>query len=203
MTRARMLVLLLISTAAAGGWSLAWSATATATARPLPLTSRLIRPSDFHGFRPDRPKRFVSAKHYVAGDASLTKPQATTKLARLRREGFKAIAIERLESSNPNQAGLSWVMRLKSGRAARAELAAATREAERQSGSRFPVRPIPGARGVGTPAGRSGSGNVLFADGPYVYLVGVGWNDAASPPTRAQLIAAATTLYRRVHPTSG
>jgi len=41
---------------------------------------------------------------------------------------------------------------------------------------------------------------VFFTDGPYLYLVGVGWAVGEShAPTRAGLIAAATKLYTRVH----
>lgn len=178
---------------------LAGSAVATAAVRPLPLRDRIIRSGDFRGFTPGNTRRFTNANQYVSGDASLTAAQKAAKVVRLHREGFKAILLEQLKSTKPNQGGLSWVMRLRSAAAAHTELAAATKAAERESGPRFPVGSIPSGRGVGAGNGRSGSENVLFADGPFVYLVGTAWNNTANPPTRAQLITAARRLYRRVH----
>ena len=58
------------------------------------------------------------------------------------------------------------------------------------------------ARAVRTATGNDGTSghNIIFADGPFTYHVGVGWGmQVKDPPTRAQLIAAATTLYKRVH----
>jgi hypothetical protein len=64
----------------------------------------------------------------------------------------------------------------------------------------FPVGGIPDARGYHLAGSGSGGDNVVFADGPFVYLVGVGWSaKAKNTPTRAQLIAAATRLYKRLH----
>jgi hypothetical protein len=45
--------------------------------------------------------------------------------------------------------------------------------------------------------------NIVFSDGPFLYLVGDGWAaGATNPPVRARLLAAATRLYKRVrgHP---
>lgn len=42
--------------------------------------------------------------------------------------------------------------------------------------------------------------NIIFADGPFIYHLFVGWGtQVRDAPTRAQLIGAATKLYRRVH----
>ena len=42
--------------------------------------------------------------------------------------------------------------------------------------------------------------DIIFADGPFTYHVGVGWGpQVRDTPTREQLVAAATTLFRRVH----
>jgi hypothetical protein len=65
----------------------------------------------------------------------------------------------------------------------------------------FAVSGIPGSSGW-TATGNDGTSghNIIFTDGPFTYHVGVGWGtQVTSPPTRAQLIAAATTLYKRVH----
>ena len=62
----------------------------------------------------------------------------------------------------------------------------------------FAVPGVLGAHGF-THVGTDSSGhNIIFADGAFVYWVGVVWsNQVKDPPTRAQLIAAATTLYKR------
>ncbi len=40
----------------------------------------------------------------------------------------------------------------------------------------------------------------MFADGPFVYVIGNGWVPGAkSAPPRSALIAAVTRLYGRVH----
>ena len=91
------------------------------------------------------------------------------------------------------------MIQLGTAASAQAELAASAHELRKQARPSFRVASIPGARGLGSSKGRVGGLNVLFADGRFVYLVGVGWNNAKNRPTRAQLIAAATHLYRRVH----
>lgn len=59
---------------------------------------------------------------------------------------------------------------------------------------------IPGAHGFTLTTNETSGHNIVFADGPFPYHLGVGWgNQAPSPPTRAQLIAAARALYERVH----
>ena len=65
----------------------------------------------------------------------------------------------------------------------------------------FPVEGIPGAAGFHLVGGASFEGdNIAFADGPYVYLVGQGWGVNVRPAaSRAVLVAAAQSLYKRVH----
>ena len=67
----------------------------------------------------------------------------------------------------------------------------------------FRVSGIPGARGYHLTSPGGAGDNVLFADGPFVYFVGFGWSaKTKNMPTRAQLIAAAARVYKRVrgHP---
>jgi hypothetical protein len=53
---------------------------------------------------------------------------------------------------------------------------------------------------VGFHAGTGFSGdNVMFTDGPFVYLIGNGWTVGAKKPPRSGLLAAVTKLYQRVH----
>jgi hypothetical protein len=187
----------------------AGSGVALATPKPLPLSARVIQRGELPGFGPFRSggntKLFKSARQWVSGNTSLMLAQASAQIARLRREGFKAVLVEQLGSLKPQRGGLSWVMQLGSSASARAELAAAIRDTRNQNSSSytaFSVRTIPGARGFH--AGGSFVGdNIFFADGPFLYLVGNGWAQGVKdPPQRSNLIAAATKLYTRVrdHP---
>jgi hypothetical protein len=96
-------------------------------------------------------------------------------------------------------------MQLASAASARAELAAVLRDTKhhfRSIFTAFSAPVIPGARGyhVGGPGNPSAGDNLLFADGPFLYLVGQGWAyGIKNPPSRSGLIAAATSLYKRVH----
>jgi hypothetical protein len=64
----------------------------------------------------------------------------------------------------------------------------------------FTAPAIPGARAYALSSNGNEGLDVTFADGPYYFLVGAG-GPAGAPDaaTRAQLLAAAATLYRRVH----
>ena len=66
--------------------------------------------------------------------------------------------------------------------------------------TRFAAPGIPGAFGF-TKTPNDGAGhNIIWADGPFTYHVGVGWGaQVTDKPTQAQLISAARTLYLRVH----
>jgi hypothetical protein len=48
-------------------------------------------------------------------------------------------------------------------------------------------------------AGDSGGEHIVFADGPFLYLVGNAWTGSTRNPRHAALIEAATKLYQRVH----
>jgi hypothetical protein len=165
------------------------SGVAFAALKPLPLSARVIERGELAGFGPFRPggntKLFTSAKQWVGGDTSLTAAQATARIARLRREGFKALLAEQLGSLKPQRGGLSWVMQLGSAASARAELVAALRDNESQTSSTytaFSVAAIPGARGFHAVGGGFVGDNILFADGPFLYLVGDGWSAGVKEP---------------------
>jgi hypothetical protein len=127
----------------------------------------------------------------------------------MHREGFVALLSRQLGTrTKVSFGGLSWVMQLRSAAAARAELAANVRDAKDTTKPPFTYAPfavtaIPDAHGYHLAGGGGSGDNVVFADGPFVYLVGVGSSGkTSSGPTRAQLIAAAKRLYTRVrgHP---
>ena len=126
--------------------------------------------------------------------------QVSADVARLHREGFKEVLVEYLDRAPGKQNGVSWVMRLGSAAAARAELAASLAEDKAQNPgySAYSVPGIAAARGYHV----SGNGfigeNILFADGPFLYLVGEGWTEGQkNAPTRADLVAAVTKLYEQ------
>lgn len=182
------------------------------SASPLPLTARVIQKGELPGFGPfgggGTTSRFTSAGKWVSGNTALTPAQASAQIARLQREGFKAVLSEQLGSLKPDRGGLSWVMQLGAAARARAEVVAlihdwqSTSHPPESTYTAFPVSTIPGAHGylAGGSRGNSTGANVVFADGPFVYLIGDGWSKTTTrPPPRSQLIAAATKLYKRVH----
>ena len=175
------------------------------TAKPLPLIVRVLRAGELPGFAPrERPTTVASAVAWnrvaPSGGIDLT--------ARLRRAGFVAGVREDLEWKDGNDRGaLSVAVRLGSAAAARAEIARELHDSadEPNRGKAtaympFAVPGIPGAHGFSLPASDHAGHNIIFADGPFIYWAGVGWgNQVKDPPTRAQLIAATTVLYERVH----
>jgi hypothetical protein len=160
-----------------------------------PLAGRVLGRDDFKGHTPGSQHSYNTPSAWAV--ASFPAVTRNADIARLTREGFKSALTELLSDAHDPQAspdtGLSWVMELGSAGSARAELAAYVRFF--RGFSRFPVETIPGAIEF---LGRHGV-NVAFADGPFVYLEGSGWNGKAHDPTHSALIAAATKLYLRVH----
>jgi hypothetical protein len=174
----------------------AWSGVAAASPKPLPLSARLLTRGEFPGFTLEAPKSFKAAKGWVAGNTSLTPAQARAQVARMVGEGFKELLAEFLDDAQGPRNGLSFVMQLGSAASARAELAAEVRYAKAyQAPLTFRVSAIPGAVGFGG----SGGENIVFADGPFFYLVGNAWQGSPHNPRHAALIEAATKLYQRVH----
>lgn len=180
---------------------------ATGSPRPLPLSARLLQPGEFVGFRREPTiNRFRTVTAWVGASPHPTAAQASAQRARLGREGFKGVVLEYLDSGSGRRDGLSWVMQLGSPAAARAELAASLRDNKAQSlsdgGSFRPylLGAIPGALGYQVRINGQVGENAFFADGPFLYLIGEGWSAGDKhPPTRGRLIAAMTTLYKRVH----
>lgn len=179
----------------------------TTTPNPLHITGRVLRAGDLPGFVPkERPTTVTSAVAW-----SKVAPSGEVDVeARLRGAGFVAAVREDLKwttGSDPRGA-LSAVVRLGSAKAARAEIAQQVRDFAGQlkrgvvkTSTPFAVSGIPGSSGW-TATGNDGTSghNIIFNDGPFTYHVGVGWGtQVTNPPTRAQLITAATTLYKRVH----
>ena len=183
------------------------AATAAASPKPLSLRARLIQRNEFPGFRVEPGlARYSTAALWVQADPKLTTSQRSAELSRLRHEGFGGLDQEFLDHGKLKLAGVSWVMKLGSPAAARAELGASLEKYKREDTAigatftPFAVHGIPGARGFELSGNDEVGDNVFFADGPYLYLVGEGWSlSATDPPTRASLLAAARTLHARVH----
>jgi hypothetical protein len=185
--------------------SLAAVAGAAPRAQPLGVQGRVLKNGELAGFTAKTPPVSVLvladwAKAAPSGDIDVT--------ARLRRAGFVAGVREDLVwTKGTDRGGLSAVVRLRSAGAARAEIAQQLRDfagephgGRAKSYATFAVPGIPGAHGFTLTASDSSGHNIIFADGPFTYHLGVGWgNQASSPPTRAQLIAAAKAFYARVH----
>jgi hypothetical protein len=175
---------------------------------PLPLGARLIRAGDFAGFRPESGPRssFTTPELWVSSNPSLNPSQRKAEIARLRRHGFAGLLSEFLNRKARPESGVSWVMRLRSAAAARAELQANFayfKALDKSSGGSFTEYSVPaiaGARGFRVLGQGQVGENVFFADGPFLYLVGAGWPITdKSAPTRAALIVAVKRLYARVH----
>ena len=164
------------------------AAGAAATSSSLPLTQRV---TTFAGMRSStRP----SAVRSVAAWAAST----SVSESRLRAWGFVGgIADQLATPGNSDRYGLSLVVELSSHANAEAYL----KSVYTTNGpwTRFSASGIPGAVGFEQKQSGQGGSNVGFVDGPYMYLVGVGWQGASSNeiPNKT-LVAAAQQLYKRV-----
>jgi hypothetical protein len=180
-------------------------ASSSTSGKPLSLAGRVIRAGEFAGFVP---KQRASALTDVAEWNKVAPSGGVDVRARLTREGFVAGVREDLIWTKGNDRGaLSAAVRLGSPKAATNEIAQQLRDFHAEVGHRgvlrynaFSVPGIPGAHGF-TKTAKDGAGhNIIWADGPFIYHVGVGWGpQVTDKPTEAQLIAAARTLYSRVH----
>jgi len=169
----------------------------------------MIQQGEFAGFvvpPGDTGTFYKTAKRWVQHDPLLNPAAASVVASRMAHEGFAGVWSRQLgTSSQRSYDGLSWVMQLRSPSAARAEVAGNVSDAKTHTNapatySAFAVSSIPGAHGYQVGSATAGGMNVVFADGPFVYLVGVGWQSTPpSLPSRGSLISAARKLYARVH----
>jgi hypothetical protein len=172
---------------------------------PLGIAKRVLTNGELAGFSAKAPAVAVIdaakwAKVAPSGGINVTD--------RLRRAGFIAGVREDLAWAKGSDRGaLSAAVRLRSASAARAEIAQQLRDfageptrGRAKTYTAFSVPGIPGAHGFTLSTTDTSGHNIIFADGPFTYHLGVGWgNQASNPPTRAQLITAARALYDRVH----
>jgi hypothetical protein len=204
----RFASLLVVAAAAIAIWATAFhrdaSLQAPATSRPAAnlsastLTDRVLPASALPGFiKTADPAVLHSALSWATSAERSTDP--TSEAQRLRRLGFISGVDEHLHGRFPLAAeAVSVVERFHSAVAARAELAYqrhstfATEAAHAQMVTWLRGIPIPGAFGWVVKSAQLSGINVMFASGPYDYLIGSG----AAPgthgaPTQAQIIDAA------------
>lgn len=173
----------------------------------LPIKARVLTPADLHGFIVTPSPTIVhSSTAWATGAEGVPARQVAAESSRLRRLGFVAGIDEHLHGTFPLTAeALSIVEQYRSAPSARAELAyqyASAKSTPPPSGrfTTFPVSGIPGAIGWQITSPSVIGINVLFADGPFYYGVGSGYPpNTHNAPTRAEVIAVASALYRRVH----
>ena len=199
----RLTVLVIVGVLAgcgSSGSSTKSGSTSKASPAQSALAQRVLRKGEFPGFEPQGGAHVVTDPRAWASQSG-TDP--TKETAKLRRLGFAGAVSEHLARAGSSPAGgLSLVEQLSSPGAARTELAVQYRRPP-PAGVRvepFSASGIPGVHAFDL-VGRGNVGhNVSFADGPYYYLVGAGYPAGMSnPPTQAQVVSAAQTLYRRVH----
>jgi hypothetical protein len=174
-------------------------------ATPLGIKGRVLKSGEFAGFTAKAPAVVV----INLDDWVKIAPSGGINVRdRLRRAGFVAASREDLVwTKGTDRGGLSAVVRLRSAQAARNEIAQQIRDfanepsrGRAKSYTTFPVPGVPGAHGFTLTTQQTSGHNIIFADGPFTYHLGVGWgNQAGNPPTLAQLITAAKALYARVH----
>jgi hypothetical protein len=125
-----------------------------------------------------------------------------TETARLRGLGFKTWLVEDLVTPrNTARYGVSEVEEFTSHRSAATEVRyQAARSTLKGPAMRFDVPGIPGAIGFEHINRYTADRNVIFADGRFAYIVNAGWTKTGpNSVSRAEVIAAARRLYRRVH----
>jgi hypothetical protein len=181
-----------------GGGGKASPAAAAVPARPpLRLTDRVLSAGAIPGMVAiQSPSVVRSASRWATTVEQSLSPARET--ARLRALGYVGGLAEQLHGRYPVMAeGISVVEQYRSPAGARAELAYQYARLKHSANSKFATFPvaIPGGHGVSvTSAGTVGL-NVMFAAGPYYYVVGTGApSDSRSTPSQAQLVAAAQVL---------
>ena len=186
-----------VAAAAAAAIGVFVSSLAIAAERPLPLSARVLRSGELVGFVPQRPVLYKSAQKLVnSARAILTPTQAAAWKANLRRDGFKASLQEDLKpATGSDRAALSSVTQFRSAAAAKAEVGVTARwpgTVHRKPGwtyASFKVDKIPGARGFHDTRPGFWGDNIVFSDGPFVYLVGNGWVTRRDEPASARRLA--------------
>ncbi|MGH3050674.1 MAG: hypothetical protein ACRDLK_10990, partial [Gaiellaceae bacterium] len=161
-----------------GGSTAATAVGAQRAAKPLSLRARVIQPGEFPGLK-------RGAKLLVAGSAASWARLVAEPVARVKRTGLLAVVAENLRAVTGTASGLSEVLRYRSAQDARRQLRTYP------VWTRFAVAGVQGARGFGRVDANGGGYNAVFADGAFVYLLGIKFEmTSTGNPTKAELIAA-------------
>lgn len=180
-----------------------FASAASAAPSVLDISERMLRAGDLPGFDPPPLTRVVML-NTLADWAQFSAPERVdAEERRLRATGFVAAARARLLGpSLPGHDAHSMVVQFRTANGAHADFAPTVRMLTPTTGisvGRFTVRGIPGAQGFTTSRPGSVGYDVIFVDGQFLYDEGVVSPDPNGPPTRADLVRAATRMYRRVH----
>lgn len=167
------------------------------------IRGRVLTEGELAGFTP-APRSAVEFTPEAWLTAAQTPPtQMASETARLKRLGFVAGVREDLIGGYGQLDGLSVVEKFRTPTAARSEVAVQEAYSKQGLGPTdryftFAAPGIPTGHGFGVSSTGSAGMNVVFADGDYYYLVGEG-GGALSDLKHSALVAAAQSLYRRVH----
>jgi hypothetical protein len=128
--------------------------------------------------------------------------QGNPSASRLRRDGFVRGLREMLHArDHDGVSGYSFVVEFRTAAGAGDQVASdvGSVHAPAPTYVAFRVAGIPDAHGWTTSGPGQVSHNVMFSDGRFQYWVGLVSPPAVTLPLEAQVIAAARSLYRRVH----
>ena len=161
------------------------------------IRGHVLQAGELAGFQPHGHRVLgINANSWVEG-LGIPPEDKANELERLEKEGFVAGILEQLAPMNGGPAkGLSVVQEFQTPEAASFELQNQLKQLAKLGATSFAVTSIPGGHGYA----EHSLINVEFADGPYYYDVGARWPPGTSDgPSRAALVAAAASLYKRVH----
>jgi hypothetical protein len=164
--------------------------------KPLPLSQRMLRAGDLAGFTPDNPV-------YVSDPSKAAQKCPDHEADRLRKSGFVAAAGLHLGSGRVGRDAISYVTRFRSAASATADVSHFVASHPACTTARkldfFKVTAIPGAHGIAATRSDGVGYDIVFSDGVFSYDVGAFTTDPRGPPTRMDVVRAATRLYVRVH----
>jgi len=166
---------------------------------PAAIKGRVLTVGELAGYAPGKTHFTNSAAGEVA---DLPISEQGPEAARLQSLGFVAALREQLtpvSTGSSEGEAISIAEQFRSPRAARTQLAFIVGHDTGGAFTPFVVPGIPGAHGWAE-SSQGGAINIAFADGPYYYIVGAGWQPGQpQPPTQSTMIAATQRLYSRVH----
>jgi hypothetical protein len=165
----------------------------------LPLSAQVLAPSTLHEFvRIDKPAIADDVTGWAASVDRAASPAQETD--RLRRAGFVAGIAEHLQGLYPSGVqAVSTAMRFRSATEARTELAYQYDRSMQDDAKPFSVSGIRGAQGLVVRDGHTTRIDVMFTHGSFLYLVGSRSPSRSHGPSRAEMTAAAQSVYLLVN----